>query len=468
VIAPAVDDVWNEQVEEVLEFYAVWAPVDGDYKASRHTVEKALAARKNLRDFAPWRHDRTGAPKSSLDGGRVSVLKADRNSPEFKRLRISDGEQLDAIGLIKRAGFEPEQFVPLVNIAAGAWLRAAAELVGEELAGVCNGCKEMGIPAVSRPDLPAVELLPFDASVLYPSRWAALFKELDREEVGAEAARQWGQENVRPLLRRMREAGKGEPPSYVACLAADGDDMGETIDCLEEPEANRAFSRALAGFPEDARQIVEQEHRGSLIYAGGDDVLAFLPAATAPECAAALARAFRKRLEKDLSGNVPTLSVGIGVGHVIEQMSLLLELAREAEREAKKQKDKDALAIVVDKRSGGERRLALKWRCEPIERMREDTRLLDGALSTGKLHELEALLRRFPDPKPASAEPGAAAALAAYAKDVLAHSAEGKGTTLCALGVEPTDDYASFRDALRRAIDRILVVRTLRELGFQA
>jgi CRISPR-associated protein Cmr2 len=463
VVAKNVDDVWNEQVEEVLEFYAAWAPVDGDYAKARHNVEEALAARKNLREFAPWHHDRTGAPKSSLDGGRVSVLADDRSAAEFKRLRISSGEQLDAIGLVKRAGFKPEQFVPLVNITAADWLAKAEVDASGELEALRAASRRREIHRVER-DLPAVRPFRFDATVLYPSRWPALFKELEPPENDAARAREWGETHVRPLLKRMNS----QPPAYVACLAADGDNMGKAIDRLEGPEANRAFSRALAGFPEDARRIVEGEHKGSLIYAGGDDVLAFLPVAIAPECAAALAQAFREGLEKDFSGDVPTLSAGIGIGHVIEPMSVLLALAREAEREAKKQKDKDALAIIVDKRSGGERRLALKWRCEPIERMREDARLLDGALSTGKLHALEALLRRFPDPKPASAQPEAAAALAAYAKDVLTHSAEGKGTTLGALGVEPTDDYASFHDDLRKAIDRILVVRTLRELGFQA
>jgi CRISPR-associated protein Cmr2 len=455
VIAAGIDDVWNEQVQDTLEFYAVWAPLAGDYRAARQAVEQALAGRKNLREFRPWRHDRAGAPKSSLDGARVSVLGAHRNSADFRRPRISEGEQLDAIGLIKRAGLEPEQFVPLVNVAAGEWLSRASIGGSEELAAVRTACAERGIPAIHRPDLPVTDPLPFDASVLYPSRWPALFKELSRPEASAEAARQWGEKHVRPLLKRM----KGEPPAYIAVLAADGDHMGWAIDGLGTAEENRNFSRALACFPAEAGKIVEHEHQGSLIYAGGDDVLAFLPVATAPDCAAALAAAFRDLIARAAAKDVPTLSVGIAVGHVIEPMSILLGLARQAERAAKDDAQRNALAIIVDKRSGGQRRLALKWETlkwerDPLGRLHRDAELLEGPLSTGKVHELEALLRRFPAAEQAVAEPKAAQALAAYAGDILAHTGESKKASLCDLGVQPKQDYASLTHALGAAIDR--------------
>jgi CRISPR-associated protein Cmr2 len=464
VLASDIDGVWNEQIEDALEFYAAWAPLADGYPAARQAAEQALAGRKNLREFRPWRHDRAGAPKSSLDGGRVSVLPKEREHPEFKRLRISDGEQLDAVGLVKRAGFEPEQFVPLVNVAAGPWLKRAADQAPEALAGLRSACRTLNIPRVDRPDLPVAGLYGFDASVLYPSRWVPLFKELEIAADPADA-RQWGEDHLGPLLKAMRRAGGGEPPAYVACLAADGDNMGKALAQRPDAEDHRHFSRALAEFPADARRIVEQEHLGSLIYAGGDDVLAFLPVANAPDCAAALAKAFGLRLERTNIENVPTLSVGIGVGHVLEQMSTLLDLARSAERAAK-DAGRNALSIIVDKRSGGQRRLALKWQSTPLKRMHEDARLLDGALSVGKVHELEALLRRFPEPGPATDETAAAQSLRAYAEGVLAHSAEGQRTCLAALGVEKTADYASLHEALRQAIDRILVVRSLCEWGF--
>jgi len=474
VLEPGREAVWAEQVEDILEFYAVWVPLDDSYRDARKAAEAALAGRKNLRDFHPWTCAGAGLPKSSLDGARASVLRKNRDSA-FRRLRIADGEQLDAIGLIKRAGFEPEQFVPIVNVAAAAWLRQAAESAGDELKTVRQAC-ESKIPQVHR-GLPVVEPLPFDASVLYPSRWPALFKEIDPPEKDAAVARAWGEANIYPLLARMRKLENGEPPAYVACLVADGDHMGKAIETLDSPERNRAFSQALAQFPREARHLVERSHLGSLIYAGGDDVLAFLPVATAPACAGALARAFRARLETAVPEDLlskPTLSVGIAVGHTMEAMSVLLDLARQAERAAKNA-GRNAVAIIVDKRSGGQRRVALSWNpdpstgLEPLERLDQDAKLLDSSLSTGKVHELDALLRRFPDPERDQVPPDAAAALAAYAADLLAHTGEGPSASLADLGVVfgPAVTYAALRSALAAAIDRILVVRALREAGWR-
>ena len=56
----------------------------------------------------------------------------------------------------KRAGLEPEQFVPLVNIAAGEWLARAAEHAREELEALCRQCEQEDIPAIHRRPGPAI------------------------------------------------------------------------------------------------------------------------------------------------------------------------------------------------------------------------------------------------------------------------------------------------------------------------
>lgn len=461
-----IDDIWYEQIDDVLEFYATWAPRDhdDDYKDARNALEQTLAGRKNLRDFSPWRHG--GAlPKSSLDGARVSVLRQDgRTHADFRRFGIRTGEQLDAVGLVKRTGFEPEQFIPLVNVAAGAWLRRAATTAAKELDAAVAACAARKIPRVDR-RLAVIRPFGFDASVLYRSRWPAVFEELAEPEPTA-AARLWGAEHIGPLLDRM----KGGPPPYVACLVADGDHMGKAIDSLADEMENQWFSRALARFLQQARQIVEDDHFGSLVYAGGDDVLAFLPVATAVACAEQLAAAFRSVLSRAVSAELaPTLSVGVGIGHMMEAMESLLSLGRDAERAAKSA-GRNALAVICDKRGGGRRQFAHSWTTDPVRRLRDDATLLADRLSTGKAHELEALLNRFP--APASADPAAeslAVAFVAYANDALAHTGEQAAVvTLDDLGITGVGmDYTALHGAVRTMIDRILVVRTMREAGFR-
>lgn len=469
VLAEGIDDVWNEQIEDFIEFYAAWTPVGGDYGKARRKVESALASRKALRDFGPWQHDRAGAPKSSLDGARVSVLREKRNTKAYRRLRIGRGEQLDAVGLCKRAGGSPEQFVPLPNVTAAAWLRGASETAPKELSDLRQACEEIELGRIHRKDLPVAELFPFDASILYPSRWSALF-----EEMGAENGQdlvKWGEDHVRPLLR---SAG-GEPPSYVACLVADGDHMGAALDELaggKEPvAASRKFSERLLTFPAEASQIVSG-HIGAPVYAGGDDVLAFLPVATALDCAKDLAEAFGRAMEQTDVETKPTLSVGIGIAHVVESMGLLLELGREAERKAK-DSGRDALAIVFDKRSGGRRTWSCQWSDSPVDRLRRDAGLFESKLSSGKVYEAGALLRRFPSSGDPALPCGAAEALVAYMKQVFAHSDRGGMTAgdmaeagLIPVGTLRPPSYRETCERLGSGLERLLLARDLRSNGF--
>jgi CRISPR-associated protein Cmr2 len=466
----AVQAVWDEQVRDVLEFYAVWVPLGDNYSEARRRAEQALAGRKNLKPFRPLLKDRVGAPKSSLDGARVSVLPDNdkRQGGDFARFRVGDSEQLDAIGLIKRTGFEPEQFVPIVNVAAGEWLARAAtsNAAMRHLHALRDACRQAGIPRVVRA-LPVVQHFGFDASVLYPQRLPALFREL---KLPGDPA-QWGRNHVEPLLGVMRE-----PPSYVVCLRADGDHMGVAIDALTDVEPNIRFSRALADFPAAARAIVEA-HLGSLVYAGGDDVLAFVPVANAVACAAKLRDAFEAAMAPVApAGKVPTLSVGLGIAHNIEPMSSLLALAHDAEVLAKGT-NRNALGVIVDKRSGGRRAFRLGWAPAtgkaddaPLQRLQRDSEFLEARrLSTGKLYALETLRRRLSGGKDIAARPLAAAALRAYAEDALAHVGDSTPNPIALVDMigAPPDEFDRLVDALATATDRIIAVRTMRQEGWQ-
>src|SRR5262249_43031195 len=98
LIADGIDAAWDEQIGTFLEFTAAWVPLDGrSYPEARRAVEGALAARRNCRDFQPWRHLRGSVPKSSLDGERESVLRPprDRERHLVWKYRIDgSGEQL--------------------------------------------------------------------------------------------------------------------------------------------------------------------------------------------------------------------------------------------------------------------------------------------------------------------------------------------------------------------------------------
>lgn len=454
LLAQNIDAVWNEQIDSFLEFSASWLPL-GDYAETRRQLEQAIAGRKLLRDFGPWAQGRGNVPKSSLDGARESVLLPPRQraSDKARRYRIADGEQLDAVTLVKRAGGEPDQFVPVVNVALASWLGRASQVARTELDALKTACRDAGVSRVARTDLPCVSPFAFDGSVLLPSRWRSVFDEQGLQ--GDPEA--WGRQHVRPLFRKL-----DEPYPYVACLVADGDRMGRAIDSIGSADAHRAFSKALAGFADAARNVVEQQHRGALVYAGGDDVLAFVALPEALACADALRTAFENAMAPACGSlpadRRPTLSVGLGIGHVMESMGDLLTLGRQAEREAKR--DRNALAVLADKRSGGSRVWRAQWSTDPVRGLTEATTLLRDRIPSRKVYEIANILTRLPKPDEANGD-GWARVLALEVKRALSRI-EGSGLRPDEVGLalDPSAGYAALHSQIDAWVARLLIART--------
>jgi CRISPR-associated protein Cmr2 len=234
---------------------------------------------------------------------------------------------------------------------------------------------------------------------------------------------------------------------YFAILALDGDEMGKWISGSKSPKmahslspkageyyakngpeflnAQRAvtpswhlqFSEALGNFSQHAAQRVVEAFNGRLIYAGGDDVLAMLPATEALECARALRAAFRgesqlnemakgrftgqgstrkfdgetklfdiqhdgylqlhpdsgaksgdqAKLLSDpvkfpviVPGPAADVSVGIAIAHFKAPLQDVVKAAQAAEKRAKTELGRGAVAISLFKRSGE----ILEWGCK--------------------------------------------------------------------------------------------------------
>ena len=480
LIADGTDRAWDEQIDTLIEFAAAWTAVgERGYKAARLEVEAAVAQRKLLRDFSPWRRQRDGVPKSSLDGARNTLLQPPGRRPAHlvRRFRLTDNEQLDAIGLTKRAGGEPSQFVPVTNVAVADWLAAAARQAAGPLDRLRSECRARGIGPIHRPDLSWLGGFPFDAQVLFEERWPSLLEEVEADEDPAA----WGGRHVRPLLKAMG----GAPSPYVSCLVADGDQMGAAIDTLGDPDDHRRFSIKLAEFAGKAREIVEQRHRGLLVYSGGDDVLAFVCLGDAISCAGALRQAFGDCMEEALADEAvarPTLSVGLAVGHSRESMSDLLQMGRQAESLAKGAelwragKDRNALAIVLKKRSGGELSWRRRWSDpdEPSARLAADIATWrNPAVSHRKVYEVRSILDRMP----AAEQLGADKEQAAWAKVLrgevarsLARSESGTGQdgdtrqpapglSDCGIEAAGPGSYAALHARVDEWVSRMLITR---------
>ncbi|HHT9159336.1 MAG: type III-B CRISPR-associated protein Cas10/Cmr2 [Ignavibacteria bacterium GWB2_35_6b] len=249
----------------------------------------------------------------------------------------------------------------------------------------------------------------------------------------------------------------GTPSKYYAIIQMDGDNMGKWISGEKAPEIKDvlhpeirkqlmedsnwqellkqrrslnpslhiAASKALRDFSlKVVREIVERDHLGKLIYAGGDDVLAFVSLKDLPAIMRCLRAYFSGSLVYDKAGGVKidfqngsgfipidekgyplslttskepkgflysmgtsaTASMGIAIVHHSYDLSKALQEARDAEKKAKDAIGRNAFCISLNKRSGGAETFGAKWYYENDE-------YLEGVLV------LKELVEAFADDK---------------------------------------------------------------------
>ena len=409
-------DVWNAQIGDLLEVFAAWTLIpDGDdgYQQAGRKLGATLAARKATRDFAAAALLATsGLPKSSLDGALETVLPDKDDWPKAhvdrRKLGLSRGEQLDALGVIKRRAGDVEQFTAYSRIAADPWI---AQLSGEQqqrLGAAYEPLVGQHLATRVRGNDGLYDALPYDAQLLYAFRLEAALggKGEDRPDAAGRAALEALRMAVHGLPKSV-----GAPAPYAAILKADGDRMGKLLQQARSAADSRAISRALHGFASTVRAIV-REHRGHAIYAGGDDVFALLPLPNAVRCAGHLADAFSQAMQPIArmlgmaDDDLPTLSAGIGIGHLMEPLGSLRARAGRAEHLAKGDQvagsqggatPRNALAIMLGIRSGGEPTWRANWgqetRFAALQQFSDAYR--EGQLPSRVAYDLRAIDRRL-------------------------------------------------------------------------
>lgn len=363
------EDVWRSQVNDVIEFNAAWVKIKDQsvdknktaYQEAHEHVMRLLAGRKACHNFIPA-HGIAGRPKSSLDGRRESIWNLEKIrqgvAASLKtQLRLQDGEQLDAVGITKRLGAGKIGYPSVTRIAVDPWLRGIASSSSGDiqksytaLKKKCEGLSDFGITSVNWQQF---KHFPFEGVAILPERYKQLAEDFGKAIGDYDDLKN----EVDKLIRIL-----GKPEPYLAVLAADGDRMGKTISEMTTPEDHRQLSARLAEFSDKVKNVVENNH-GCLIYSGGDDVLAFVSLDKCLTCARQLHEEFGNMMQTcKIKGDVPTLSIGIAIGHYLEPLEDLLNFARKAENEAKNgYPERDGLAVHVHHRSGVPIRVRGQW-----------------------------------------------------------------------------------------------------------
>jgi CRISPR-associated protein Cmr2 len=348
--------------------------------------ERILASRKNMRDFVnipPQLGKKCSicgeysAIQSKEDESLCSICALKRKLPSIIKENLS---------LQSNIRFPSTSEMPTVKYKEESVKKIESEFESKIKALKLN---EGVFGAISVPKLKDNKLYKIDGQFLMPSTYR---KEYLAKEYGFA-----GEQQELDEIKKLLIENNIEPPVYYAILSMDGDEMGKWISgeknlsieqllnpkttealkkywpkdsntkiSIEEflksphpmtPSFHIAFSRRLSGFAlERVKTIVEQEFYGKLIYAGGDDVLAFLPVEDAFFCASKLQDIF-----KELFGEKGSMSAGIVFVHHKYPLQMALHEVRDAEKKAKNCYDREACCLKLIKNSGESRRVGIKW-----------------------------------------------------------------------------------------------------------
>jgi CRISPR-associated protein Cmr2 len=400
----AVDEewqkMWDAQLTQLPEIYwtvTSW-PEGQSYEQVYNQAGQDFDARKRLRNFEPIKER---GRKCTVCGERAALHREDETARAYwatiavkvgeAKLRPDGKEQLCAVCAVKRFGELGQERFPSVSEMAAVPFKQAIlqQLQGENvdlhahsslvtvLEQLTQALALSDTQTISQDVILALakmlddtlwkdlagRILSYDGEWLFPETY-----ERKLAEIGASSPQSQSMRQAKELVQKLADVAQHlgftppRPSPYYALLVADGDRMGKQIReaASEGPEKHIAISEALADFAGDqVYRIVQDKYAGRVVYAGGDDVMAFLPLPTALAAADGLRRAYAAKMAGLLE--TPTLSAGIAIAHHLSPLSEVLQAARQAEHAAKDEYDRNAIAVAFHKRGGAPVTMAAKW-----------------------------------------------------------------------------------------------------------
>ncbi len=409
-----ISQVWTRQVEHV--WYSMWA--FGQYDD--------LRARKCIRDY---HYQAEPGRKCTVCGEREALELSSQHKARLgaEGIRLDEKERLCAVCFIKRTlpllskdpeipelrRLDAEAFPSTVNFACISWLRdvilSQEPTLKEAAKDLLHCLRDINAERVnplspnwSKNASDLKGLLNFNGNYFYLHLYTT------QKLLGHNQQLDKARDYCKRLLESSKKVGIVGPSSYYAVLLMDGDNMGRVLSANETKKPD--ISIALNDFADNTYDIIEPLG-GRVIYAGGDDLLAFLPIDMVLHAASDLAASYSNFMGNlQLSGGV-SLSISAGItlanmnlpmGRIIKHTHYLLDdVAKEYSDGHTK---KDAFAMQVWTRSGPGVRIVKKWQSKsqkqpwPIEIMG----LVDAArqkrsppLTKGFLYSASDLIAKF-------------------------------------------------------------------------
>ncbi|MBH5320419.1 type III-B CRISPR-associated protein Cas10/Cmr2 [Paenibacillus sp. GSMTC-2017] len=368
--------MWDRQIKDFIECYAVWTPYNGsniNYSQAIERADQLMAARKSFRDF---RQNEPGTlfgdKKSRLNSGRESVIWPEKLHL-LAKFGITKDETLDAISLVKRLSnrTDPRTFPSVCDMAFLPYRNDMQNhaKIRDYYEAVRHSCRALQL------DGKAID--EFESALFYENRVEEFVAERlhQMSEKRGSGSFFTNKEHVQEQnqvteivtsiaqLRTSHEINKNSLPNYYAFIMCDGDNMGETLRAMKTKEEHQKFSQNLSRFALAAEEIVSYRkrnesanmiERGKLVYSGGDDIMAYVALSDCMDVCDKLQRKFTEIMNEAVPQGLPkpTLSIGVAIVHMMERLEVACEIARRAEHFAKSS-GKNRMAVIMQKRHGG-------------------------------------------------------------------------------------------------------------------
>ncbi len=341
------------QIEQHLDIHWAFQPItEKGYKSAYLELERLLGAVKNVRPFGQYQYQ-DGVPfgergrKCSLDGENNALFFGQGSNKNYVNFNegvtietANENEGLSAVSFVKR--YWKEVKFPSTAGIATMNLNFDDEFKPDCLLLHFNGASNVD------------EQLYFEEN-------------LTEQYFGKN-----GLSKYVPSLPNIRDThkkifGRKKLCSYYALIAFDGDSMGKWLSGAQLPEGtdleafHQKLSQRLSLFAEKAKAIVDTQNYGKTIYAGGDDYLGFINLQYLFEVVQELREAFHEKVNGDEADMKLTFSAGIVVAHYKEPLGMVVQKARDMEKAAKEQGDRNAFGLAVLKASGEVQQTVYKW-----------------------------------------------------------------------------------------------------------
>lgn len=398
-----LDSVWGRWMKDVFgtDQYQVpgwpvvqWVSVpagSGSYEQAWSQAQRALAERKNTRNFC-----QPGDTPGDLCMLSPRWRAADRESLPQNVPTHLKREQLAVANWVKRLWHRTssgsQESFPSTNAIASLPYRHAVLTLWDTVSGIDGlvrdlhqAAKAIGTDPIEETRTPGLPGTPTGTEAnwlrgrgsrwIFPESWHvdALSREFTdtadeaatkRADPGFVEAVRSGGKAAQALVELMGDQGVPAPSPHLAVLVQDLDSMGRHLSgskpgqdghFLELSRGHAAHTDVSARLGRTAarQRAAVKKAGGVVVYAGGDDLLALVPAAFALEAT----RACREANDPAL----PTASNGLLFFHHGSSLRQALAGAHELLEEAKELRNKNGLGVGFVRSSGSHARCVLPW-----------------------------------------------------------------------------------------------------------